>query len=425
MNTVTIFPTTSHCFSPFRQQSPRQRGITAAIAAFSLASLLGAASLAVDISHLYLAGAELQNAADAAALAGAASLDGTAGGIKAAVDYAVTSMNKYEFGLASVSIDRNNVTFTANLNDFGTNKEYSEATAQQSDKVKRMRFIQVKIKPHQVPIAFASMFLNTQSINLTRTAVAGFSVNGVGEDNQPENISINTICNWVPLCVVQDSNGEPLGLQGACSDTQNFTPGCTYVIKAGSNGNGSGWVSPGNFQCLAPFGDRGGNDLRDNLAMGVNLCIHPGDIIGTEPGNKSGPVRQGLNARFGEYQGNLSYWDAPPDTNIKEGITYAQYRSGLSAYKESSGYPNAVPLRRVIIIPIIEQDEFDHGRDDTIKIHDLAPFFLVNKVPNGQGDIVAEYIGTGFPVGQAYRDPNVNYSGEGRVRVLTAPVLYR
>jgi hypothetical protein len=167
--------------------------------------------------------------------------------------------------------------------------------------------------------------------------------------------------------------------------------------------------------------------LRRNLAAGVNWCISPGSIVWSEPGQNSGPVRQGLNTRFGEYNGgNVNSTDHPPDTNIKEGITYAQYRSGSSQYTQSSGISTAKAFRRVIIIPIIEKDEFDHGRDRNVKIHDIAPFFLRNKVENGNGgDIEAEYIGTGFPVGNIYYDPNISYNGTGKIKVIGTPVLYK
>lgn len=49
----------------------KQRGSVAVITAVSLVSLLGFAALAIDIGNLLVARNELQNAADAAALAGA------------------------------------------------------------------------------------------------------------------------------------------------------------------------------------------------------------------------------------------------------------------------------------------------------------------------------------------------------------------
>ncbi len=48
-----------------------QRGVTAIVVGITLAMLVGFGALAVDIGHLCVAHNELQNAADAGALAGA------------------------------------------------------------------------------------------------------------------------------------------------------------------------------------------------------------------------------------------------------------------------------------------------------------------------------------------------------------------
>jgi hypothetical protein len=329
-------------------------------------------------------------------------------------------VNNHAFGKQQVIVSRNNVTFAANLADFGSAAEFGETLAATALNAPRMRFVKVQLQPHSMPVMFASVFLNTNQVHLSRAAVAGLSINGLGGDP-----GLNTLCNWVPLCVVQDENGAPLNVNSDCPDKQRFTPGCTYTLRGGTNGGGSDWVSPGNYQALAPQTQNGGGDLRQNMALGVRLCIHPGDIVRTEPGENTGTVRQGLNTRFGDYNGaGLNPNDDPSDTNIKQGITYAQYRSGNPLYTQSSSYANAQPFRRVILIPIIEKSEFDQGRDSQIKIHDLAPFFLRNKV-NGNHDIVAEYIGTGYQVGEAYYDPSVNYTGTGRIKVISSPVLYK
>lgn len=201
------------------------------------------------------------------------------------------------------------------------------------------------------------------------------------------------------------------------------------MIRAGSNGNGTGFVAGGNFQALAalnPDGSRmdtGGSDLRIRIAGGLKVCIHPGDWIGTEPGQNSGPVKQGLNARFGDYSGGLSATAYPPDRNVQEGITYAQYRSAASGstYFQAPSSGTGQANRRVIIIPIINNNEFNAGRDK-VRLYDLGAFFLSTKVGNGQGNITAEYIGGGYETVGAKNDPTfvpVMPDNGGRVRVIS------
>src|ERR1044071_8134428 len=88
-----------------------ERGSVLAIATLGMLSLLLAVGLGVDISRLYLAKTELQNAADAASLAGASALNGSSSGITMAADRAVQAMNSYQFNKTGVSIPRSNVLF--------------------------------------------------------------------------------------------------------------------------------------------------------------------------------------------------------------------------------------------------------------------------------------------------------------------------
>jgi uncharacterized membrane protein len=78
-------------------------------------AVLLAAGLGIDISRFYLAKTELQNSADAAALAAASALNASANGITKAVDRAAASMNKYDFNHTNVTFPRANVLFATNL----------------------------------------------------------------------------------------------------------------------------------------------------------------------------------------------------------------------------------------------------------------------------------------------------------------------
>lgn len=77
----------------------RQRGAVAIIVGLSMFVLIGMLALVVDLGHLYVAKTELQNAADAAALAGAKKLNGKLDGVNAAVADAIAlaQENRYDF----------------------------------------------------------------------------------------------------------------------------------------------------------------------------------------------------------------------------------------------------------------------------------------------------------------------------------------
>ena len=109
-----------------RGQRNGERGVALAMAALGFVVFLLAAGLAVDVSHFYLAGSELQNAVDAAALAGAGALDSTAAGVTKATDNAVAVMNRFEFSQVTVSFSRSDVKFANNIQmiRFGVNFKF-------------------------------------------------------------------------------------------------------------------------------------------------------------------------------------------------------------------------------------------------------------------------------------------------------------
>jgi Flp pilus assembly protein TadG len=360
-----------------------ERGSVLAIATLGMLALLLAVGLGVDISRLYLAKSELQNAADSAALSGASALNGSSSGITKAADRAEQTMNNYQFNKTGVVIPRTNVLFAVNLD--GPYMSEGDAAAS----AKNIRFVRVATPDSPVGTTFAGSVLGDKR-NLAATATAGLSV------------PINVFCNWIPLSVIDYD--IPM------------MPGNVYTIRSAPGNK----VSPGNYQILAVSG-RGGKDVREGLASGVDECAEAGATynVDTKPGVSSGPVRQGINTRFDDYSGGqVNPTDEPPDTNVKNDITYAQYRDGTATQSPTH---TGVAGRRIVIIPIVKLGEYDQGRD-TVKFNRFGQFFLRSKVGNGNGgDIEAEYISDIVVVGKGGYDPN----GGAANNLLAVPVLYK
>ena len=362
----------------------QERGSILATSAIGMLAILLAVGIGVDISRFYLVKAELQNGADAAALAAVSALNGAPAGINAAVKRAtVDTTNKYDFNNTSIKITK--IEFSANLNS-----GYMPAVAATAPgTVANIRFVRVTTEPSPVAVSFAGAVLG-KSKNLTATAVAGYSV------------GLTDICNFLPVMVID--YGTPI------------VPGSLYTFRA----QAGGFVSPGNYQILALAG-AGGADARVGLAAGVDACAGPGAeyAIDTKTGVTAGAVRQGVNTRFDEYQtSQVNPQDHPPDLNIKEGITYDQYKEGLAANTKAPSH-TGMPNRRVVYIPIVKQSEFDPGRN-VVRFNRIGQFFLQTKVGSGSGgDLTAEYID----------DPVVGIgtvgTGGGGSPLLVTPVLYK
>jgi Flp pilus assembly protein TadG len=364
-----------------------ERGSILAMSAMGMLSLLLAVGLGIDISHLYLAKNELQNASDAAALAGASGLNFNASGITVATNRAVQAMNSYEFSKQGVVFTADRVRFASNLSDFESGPGMDQAAA--AGVASTIRFVKVVTPDSPVPMSFVGFLLGS-SRNLTAQAIAGVSV------------PLNTFTGFLPVSVVDED------------DLSTITPGNLYTFRGAPKNS----VSPGNYQILAIDGS-GASDDRIGLASGVRTIVGPGDYVDTKPGVSAGPVRQGINTRFDDYASQLDPETYPPDTNIKEGITYQQYLSGSPS--QAPSHPG-VAGRRVVLIPIIKRSEFSNGRS-TVQIDHFGAFFLQNKVSGGNGgDLQAEYIGVGVVVGNGGYDPNGTPNGGPPI---TKPVLYR
>lgn len=224
-----------------------ERGSVLAYTVLSALFLFFAVGLGADLSHLYLAKTELQNTADAAALAGATALAAPEPDrVTKAVDRAINvmNMNKYNFnqkdyvGVMSLAAQRNLVTFSNNLD--GTYKTEAALTAAE---VEDVRFIKVQTPTVPINIFFSIPILGVQR-NLDARATAGLSVPG------------NARFCPAPLAVVDcgpgntaclDPDGNPYHMGGVCNaggpapnpdgtpcdPDKRFCKNCVYTIRSG------------------------------------------------------------------------------------------------------------------------------------------------------------------------------------------------
>ena len=362
------------------EKRKRERGSILATSAIGMLAVLLAVGLGVDISRLYLSKAELQNAADAAALAGVSGLNGAAPGITEAANRAVKAMNNYDFNKTGVTFPRANVEFAVNLDGPYMSEGGAAAAAT------NIRFVKVTTPDSPVGISFAAMVLGS-SKNLSATATAGFSV------------PVNMICPWLPAFVL-DYPTDPI------------KPGGTYNFRL----DGGSAISPGNYQLLAPV-QSGGSGDRQGMANGVNWCVAVGTEIETKPGVTSGAIRQGVNTRFDVYAAGMDPALSPPDTNIAENITYWDYTHN-SVVKNPS-HPS-VRDRRIVYIPIATA--LPGGGRNTIVVDRFGVFFLQSSVGGGTGgDLKAEFITTTAFAGNSYYDPGAGAVNDN----LAVPVLYK
>jgi Flp pilus assembly protein TadG len=349
-----------------------------ALSTVGMLAMLLATGLAVDISHFYTAKAELQNAADAAALAGASQLNSTSGGIKLAVIEATKSLNKYDIKL-NVTVSPSDVTFAKNLNG-----PYVSQAAAIADPT-QVRFVKVSIPPKPVGVSFAALTLGSTK-NIGATATGGLSV-GL------------TMNKFYTAYAFIESNSAPI-VKGTV---------LTLNAKAGND------KTPTSYRVLSgPDG-----------ALILTGPVHAYGYIGSSYNIANLPQSEmcryakiGMNTRFADYSahGGSNAVDQPPDTITQENITYQQYRDMQG--DQVKQHPNGMLNRRIITVPIANNSTYNTS-NRTVVSNRLAGFFVKKKVGT-DCNLVVEYIGAPMAVPVGTYEP-----GGSQMSELSIPVLYK
>ncbi len=306
------------------------------------AVMIGFGALVVDLGRLFTLQTELQNAADVAALAGAAELDGQSDAITRARAAATTALvtassptgilnfQTFASGGAGVTFDPNaDIRFLSSLP--ATDDDPVTAANLTTDPLNAF-YIEVTARPRQLdyllaPVLVARIGGDGQGLTLgqaSAVAVAG---------NRP------VVCKFPPLMIC-----NPNEVLGAGTP---FVPVQGEIVKLKSQGSNSSWV-PGNFGLLDP------PEICGNGAQGVAECLANVDAQGcystfveTKTGQNMGPVKAGINVRFDKYENpgfknksnNASY---PPAPNVIKG----EYKQGnkYKAYQDEASPPVGMPM---------------------------------------------------------------------------------
>lgn len=365
-----------------------ERGAVLALSAVAMLSLLLATGLAVDISHFYTVKAEMQNAADAAAIAASSKLNSTAGGIRCAVAEATKALNKYDFNNNNVAVTSADLTYAVNLNGPYVDQATAETNAT------NIRFVKVTIPPKPFNVTFAAIVIN-RTQNLGATSIAGVSVG----------LTMNKFYSAYTFIESAAAPIQPGGVYTLVPKDWNNNSPTSYRILSGPGGD---LVTTGSIHAYGYMG------------TSYNV-VH---LSGTSPaGNLNAPsmcryAQIGTNTRFGDYSVHPSAnnIEEPPDTIIDEALTYAQYaaKQGSGVVERTDGMPN----RRIMTLPIALNTAYDTSAG-SVNGNDLGAFFIRKKV-GANCELVVEYIPNRIAVPVGTFTP-----GSTQMAGLGIPVLYK
>jgi Flp pilus assembly protein TadG len=294
---------------PFTATPRRQEGSVSVLMVIALAAIAMMAALALDGGHMMLNKTRLQNAVDAAALSGAKTLSQVQGAANSASTTRAAALN---------TLNQNaNATGNTELATAVAGNPGAFAVVELSSSVYgpfsypgpgNAKYVRVSVPSYRLNGFFWSFVQTFGTAGLGDKAVAAIATAGP---------SPSSPCDLAPLMIC----GDATQYNPAAGMFWGFQFGDLQVLKSAA-GNSSA-IGPGNFQLL-DFGS-GGSSVREDLAGGGSECRNVGDTVQTSPGNTVGPASQGLNTRFGIYNGPVSASDYPPDlvtSSSNPAITY-------------------------------------------------------------------------------------------------------
>jgi Flp pilus assembly protein TadG len=356
---------------PFTATPARQRGAVMVLIVITLASILLMGALALDGGHMLLNKARLQNAVDAAALSGAKTLQQVMGSGNASSLARDAALNTLRLNADAAGNDELDTGIGAGgVGAFAivelSNSVYGPFTFPGPTDA---AYVRVSVPDYQLTGFFWNFAQSFSSGNLGDKAVAAIATAGPSPSAAP--------CKIEPIMVCGDPSDDPATNGGG--SYWGYGYGNLEVLKSAA-GNQS-VIGPGNFQLLRLDGSSGANDLRTALAGGINKCNVVGDEVATEPGNTVGPVAQGLNTRFGVYNGpGMNATDYPPDW-------VTQFSNPKMTYNDSTAPPQ-VEYQGVKVTPGVNPGDLVAG---TTALYDLNDWLAASTACAVSGSCTGAY----------------------------------
>lgn len=317
----------------------KQRGAILILAAIIIPILIGMTALALDIGRLISVRSEMQNAADAAALAAAAELDGTSGALDRARSAARELLEhdsrfaKQAELLGATGVPDGAFTFYCIIGskfdpafdigycddtpDLANPGRYLASTDQ------RAHYVRINLDPALANGRFSLdlFFLPVLSVLGVQTAsVASVAASALGGRNL-------YFCDTAPMALCDPFEGTGRTFAEA------MTPGQSIQLKQ----QGANTWSSGNFGFATPFyGGAGAGDtasyLADEYASGSTPTCSPASIT-TQPGNIAQKVKAAFNTRFDQY--------GPPNpyNQISAPITWPPAKNVVEYSVDTNAHP--------------------------------------------------------------------------------------
>jgi Flp pilus assembly protein TadG len=403
-----------------RRLPTREKGAVAIIVALVLTMLFALGGVVLDLGHLFVNKTELQNAADACALAAAGQLTcDPAGGTcpssflqdAEAAGMFVARRNASDFQGSAVAIAAADIRFYTQI---GPNSAYLSRAAGANPNSKFVRCI-----ARSAPI---NSWLMRVRATLAPTAVEAAAVATLAPSQSS--------CNAAPIGICANGQSPP---------NYGFSTG-SWIVGTFNSGNGNNSEDAsvtGSFRWVDFTPNAGGaSEVSDQLIGRSAVCGLTVNTTNIREAGVNQGVKKAWNTRFGIYQNGANAetpTSAPPDktgyaypstTIALNQSAYADYRNRQAANtpfdRQSYAIPGAAgnvngnPLtaaqhltygadRRLVAVPLMQC-----GQSTSVPIQAMGCVLLLNPMSNGaSGDIYLEWRGLASDAGSPCRSAGV------------------
>ncbi|KHK03366.1 pilus assembly protein TadG-related protein [Desulfovibrio sp. TomC] len=351
-----------------------EAGSVVVFSALIMVVLAAFATLAVDYGFLQYKRSQLQTAADAAALAGAADL------LRHGDNFAAVRNTAADYGQRNLS-DQDSAASAVTASDVELLKGATPAAGETPDTV-RVSAGRTGQRGNPVDM-FLGPILGWDTQDLTATASASVFCSEQTKCLKP--FSPPAKFTWNDDC---DSNNKYKS-NGAFDPASSCELASVKVLgySAGDLGaqitlklsDSHDTVVPGHFQAVdyppANTGDpeSGAATYRLNIAgctASNNTVVKDGDELAIEPGNMVGPTSQGLAELIDADPG--ASWDSATNSVV------------------GSAYPDPMKSPRVALIPFYDPSRPQNSGRNSIYIYQLGAVFIENT--NAKGEVVGRFM---------------------------------
>lgn len=307
----------------------RQRGTVAIMTGLTAVVLFAFGGLSLDLGHLYIAKSELQNASDAAALAGAKELNNKLSGVTAAVDkaIAIAAQHKYDFK-TQINITIANIRLASCPNAGNVN-----AWSRPGSRSPTCTFVpaaSVTSDAQASGLSFMEVDTGTQSLNTYLMRVAGAAYNTTQTAGYSVAGRFFTNVTPIGVCAIDPDNvtRKYTYADGSSELIElGFRRGVSYnIIALNPLGGASGTpmlinpvdappatcaASHSSANFTAPFICQGNSAVANSVDADTKVYVNTGF--------SAGPIEKALNSRFADFGGGspCDPTSAPADSNIK------------------------------------------------------------------------------------------------------------